>query len=234
MRFLSKSLSSAWLAALLLFMLLLPLGVPVPTDSLFDVPAAGEQQAQDYSRTDTQLFADSQIITTPPAQKEVPKQTPAPVQAGATNQAEVSKQTPAPVQTAPTAQRSSGSSGEEQSMLSLVNQARSKAGSKPLHIDASLSKLARMKAQDMVNKGYFSHTSPTYGTPYEMLKAYGVHYSYAGENLAGAATVQSAHDNLMDSPGHRDNLLNQDFTRVGIGVVSSEAYGRIYVQIFTD
>ncbi len=233
MRFLSKSLSSAWLTALLLFMLLLPLGVPVQTDSLLDVPAAGEQQAQDYSRTDTQLFAGSQSMT-PSAQTEAPKQTPAPNQTGATIQAEVSKQTPAPVQSAPTAQRSSGSSGEEQSMLSLVNQARAKAGSRPLHIDASLAKLARMKAQDMVNKGYFSHTSPTYGSPYEMLKAYGVDYSYAGENLAGAATVQSAHDNLMDSPGHRDNLLNQDFTRVGIGVVSSEAYGRIYVQIFTD
>jgi uncharacterized protein YkwD len=91
-----------------------------------------------------------------------------------------------------------------------------------------------MKAQDMVNKGYFSHTSPTYGSPYDMLKAYGVEYSYAGENLAGAATVQIAHDNLMDSPGHHDNILNQNFTSVGIGMVSSEAYGRIYVQIFTD
>ena len=232
MRFLSKRLSSVWLAALLLFMLLLPLRVPVPTDSLFDVPAAGEQQAQDYSGTDNQLFAGSQS-TTPSAQTEVSKQTPAPVQAGANNQAERSKQTPATVQTAPV-QRAGGSSGEEQSMLSLVNQARSKAGSSPLHIDASLAKLARMKAQDMVNQGYFSHTSPTYGSPYEMLKSYGVDYSYAGENLAGAATVQSAHDNLMDSPGHRDNILNQNFTRVGIGVVSSEAYGRIYVQVFTD
>jgi len=233
MRFLSKSLSSAWLAALLLFMLLLPLGVPIPADLLVDVPAAGEQQAQDYSRTDTQLFADNQSTTTT-AQKEAPIQTASPTKPGITNQAEVSKQTPAPVQTAPIVQRSSGYSGEEQSMLSLVNQARSKAGSSPLHIDASLAKLARMKAQDMVNKGYFSHTSPTYGSPYDLLKAYGVNYSYAGENLAGAATVQSAHDNLMDSPGHRDNIINQNFARVGIGVVSNETYGRIYVQIFTD
>jgi uncharacterized YkwD family protein len=233
MRFLSKSLSSVWLVAWLLFMLLIPLGVPVPTGSLFDVPSAGEQQAQDYSRTDTQLFADSQRMT-PSAQTEVSQQIPAPVQAGATNQAEVSKQTPAPVQAAPTAQRAGGSSGEEQSMLSLVNQARSKAGSRPLYIDASLAKLARMKAQDMVNKGYFSHTSPTYGSPFDMLKSYGVVYSYAGENLAGAATVKSAHDNLMDSPGHRDNILNQNFTRVGIGMVSSEAYGSIFVQIFAD
>lgn len=233
MRFLSKSLSTAWLASLLLFMLLLPLGVPVQTDSLFDVPAAGEQQAPDYSRTDTQLFAGSQSMTQS-AQTEGSKQTPAPVQAGNSNQAEGSKQTPAPVQTAPTAQRAGGSSGEEQSMLSLVNQARSRAGSSPLHIDAALVKLARMKAQDMVNQDYFSHTSPIYGSPYDMLKAYGVDYSYAGENLAGAATVQSAHDSLMDSPGHRDNILNQNFTRVGIGMVNSEKYGRIYVQIFTD
>jgi uncharacterized YkwD family protein len=233
MRFLSKSLSSARLAALLLFMLLLPLGVPVPTDSLFDIPVAGEQLTQNYNRTDTQLFTGSQIMT-PSAQTEGSKQTSLPVQAGATNQTERSKQTPALVQTTPTAQRAGVSSGEEQFMLSLVNQARSEAGSSLLHIDASLDKLARMKAQDMVNKGYFSHTSPTYGSPYDMLKAYGVDYSFAGENLAGAATVQSAHDNLMNSPGHRDNILNQNFTRVGMGVVSSEAYGRIYVQIFTD
>jgi uncharacterized YkwD family protein len=233
MRFLAKSLSSAWLAALLLFMLLLPLGVSVTTDSLFDVPAAGEQQAQDYSRTDTPLSAGGQIMT-PSAQTEGSKQTPAPVQAGATNQTEESKQIPVPVQAAPTVQRAGAASGEEQSMLSLVNVARAKAGSGPLQIDASLAKLARMKAQDMVNKGYFSHTSPIYGSPYEMLKSYGVNYSFAGENLAGAASVQRAHDNLMDSPGHRDNILNQNFTRVGIGVVSSEAYGRIYVQIFTD
>jgi uncharacterized YkwD family protein len=232
MRLLSKSLSSAWLAVLLLFMLLLPLGVPVPTDSSFDVPAAGEQQTQDYGETDTQLTTGSQIMT-PSAQAEVSEQAPAPVQTGAAA-LEGSKQAPPPVQTAPAVQRAGGSSGEEQSMLSLVNQARSKAGASPLHIDASLAKLARMKAQDMVNKGYFSHTSPTYGSPYEMLRTYGVGYSYAGENLAGAATVQSAHDNLMDSQGHRANILNQNFTRVGIGVVNSEAYGRIYVQIFTD
>jgi uncharacterized YkwD family protein len=123
---------------------------------------------------------------------------------------------------------------DEQSMLSLVNQERSKAGASPLHIDATLTKLACMKAQDMVDKDYFSHTSPTYGSPYDMLDSYGVDYSYAGENLAGASTVQSAHNKLIESAGHRANLLNLNFTSVGIGVVRGSPYGRICVQIFTD
>ncbi len=117
-------------------------------------------------------------------------------------------------------------------MLNLVNQERTRAGLSPLEMDASLVKLARLKAQDMINKGYFGHNSPTYGSPFEMMKTYGVKYSYAGENLAGAPSVSSAHKNLMNSSGHRANILNSNYTKVGIGVVSGGPYGKMFVQMF--
>jgi uncharacterized YkwD family protein len=118
-------------------------------------------------------------------------------------------------------------------MFDLVNQERSKSGLKPLQIDMSLVKLARMKAQDMIDNNYFSHTSPTYGSPFDMMKAAGVQYRYAGENLAGAPTVDAAHTNLMNSSGHRANILNSNYTKVGIGVVSGGPYGKMFVQMFT-
>lgn len=125
-----------------------------------------------------------------------------------------------------------GLSADEQKMLSLVNSVRASAGLKPLQADMSLVKLARLKGQDMINKNYFSHTSPTYGSPFDMMQAAGVSYRYAGENLAGAPTVDSAHTNLMNSPGHRANILNGNFTKVGIGVVNGGSYGKMFVQMF--
>ncbi len=118
-------------------------------------------------------------------------------------------------------------------MYDLVNQERARAGLNPLEADMSLVKLARMKAKDMIDNGYFSHTSPTYGSPFDMMKAYGVKYRYAGENLAGAPTVETAHTSLMNSPGHRANILNANFTMAGIGVVSGGPYGKMFVQMFT-
>ncbi len=133
----------------------------------------------------------------------------------------------------PEPQPVSGLSVDEQRMFDLVNQERVKAGLSPLQIDLNVVKLARMKAQDMIDKGYFSHTSPTYGSPFNMMKSYGVQYRYAGENLAGAPTVDSAHKNLMNSSGHRANILNVNFSKVGIGVVNGGPYGKMFVQLFT-
>lgn len=132
----------------------------------------------------------------------------------------------------PQSQPVAGLNADEQRMLELVNQERVKAGLKPLQIDMALVRLARLKAQDMIDRGYFSHTSPTYGSPFDMMRAAGVQYRYAGENLAGAPTVSSAHTNLMDSPGHRANILNANFTKIGIGVVSGGPYGKMFVQMF--
>lgn len=126
-----------------------------------------------------------------------------------------------------------GLSSEEQKMLDLVNGARASAGLRSLQADPALTGLARQKARDMIDRNYFSHTSPTYGSPFNMIKAAGITYRYAGENLAGAPGVDSAQTSLMNSPGHRANILNANYTRVGIGVVSGGPYGKMFVQMFT-
>lgn len=125
-----------------------------------------------------------------------------------------------------------GLTPDEREMFQLVNQERVKAGVSPLAINYDLVKLARLKAQDMIKNGYFSHTSPTYGSPFDMMHRFGINFSYAGENLAGAPTVQTAHVNLMNSSGHRSNILNSNFTEVGIGVVDGGPYGKMFVQMF--
>ncbi len=121
---------------------------------------------------------------------------------------------------------------DEQKMLELVNAERQKAGVMPLRADMTLTKISREKSKDMIDKGYFSHTSPTFGSPFDVLKANGVAYRYAGENLAGASTVELAHKNLMASPGHRANILNPNYNYVGIGIVDGGPYGKMYTQTF--
>ncbi len=95
---------------------------------------------------------------------------------------------------------------EEALMLSLINQERAKAGIGALTAEAGLTDLARQKSQDMIENNYFSHTSPTYGSPFDMMKAAGIQYKTAGENIAGASQVARAHEALMNSPGHRKNI----------------------------
>lgn len=141
---------------------------------------------------------------------------------------------PAPSQpgTQPATQPSNVSVADEQAMLNLINKERAAAGLQPLSYDAKLTELARLKAQDMITNNYFSHTSPTYGSPFDMMKKAGVTYRYAGENLAGAPDVNTAHKNLMNSPGHKANILKPEYTKVGIGVVNGGPYGKMFVQMF--
>ncbi|KUO52880.1 MAG: hypothetical protein APF76_14740 [Desulfitibacter sp. BRH_c19] len=144
-----------------------------------------------------------------------------------------SKPTPQPSQPAPSQpEQSSILSVDEQKMLNLVNQERAKAGLAPLKVHSELVKLARLKSQDMISNKYFSHQSPRYGSPFDMMKSAGVSYTRAGENLAGAPTVESAHTNLMNSPGHRANILNKDFTHIGIGIIDGGQYGKMFTQMF--
>jgi len=121
---------------------------------------------------------------------------------------------------------------DEQKMLGLVNQERARVGLPALKANLELVRLARLKAQDMINLGYFSHISPTYGSPFDMIKSAGIRYGYAGENLAGAYSVEVAHTSLMNSEGHRANILNSNFKEVGIGVVDGGPYGKMFVQLF--
>ncbi len=121
---------------------------------------------------------------------------------------------------------------EAEKMLELVNAERAKVGAPALTLDSEVMRVAQFKAQDMVDRNYFSHNSPTYGSPFDMLKSFGVSYRTAGENLAGNISVERAHTSLMNSEGHRRNILNANYNRVGIGIVDSPKYGKIYVQMF--
>ncbi len=106
-------------------------------------------------------------------------------------------------------------------MVEYVNEERVKAGLAPLQVDLDLARVARAKSQDMVDNGYFDHDSPTYGSPFEMMREFGISYRAAGENIAKNSSVMGAHTALMNSEGHRANILNSSFTHVGIGIVGS-------------
>lgn len=112
----------------------------------------------------------------------------------------------------------------------LVNQERSKAGLKPLQMDWELQRVARTKACDMANKGYFSHQSPTYGSPFDMMKQFGISFKTAGENIAmGQRTPAEVMQSWMNSTGHRENILKSDFTHIGVGYCAN---GNHWVQMF--
>ncbi|MBQ8545349.1 MAG: SafA/ExsA family spore coat assembly protein [Clostridia bacterium] len=125
----------------------------------------------------------------------------------------------------------SGVTSYEQEVVRLVNVERSKQGLAPLTSDWQLSRVARYKSQDMKDNGYFSHTSPTYGSPFEMMKSFGISYRTAGENIAkGQRTPSEVVNAWMNSSGHRANILNKSFTKIGVGYVSS---GHYWTQMFT-
>jgi len=106
----------------------------------------------------------------------------------------------------------------ESQVVELTNQERANHGLEPLEIDPQLSEVAEAKSNDMAENGYFSHNSPTYGSPFDMMHSFGVDYQTAGENIArGQSTAQQVVDGWMNSPGHRENILNPDFTHIGVG-----------------
>lgn len=123
---------------------------------------------------------------------------------------------------------------DEAAMLALVNSERQSRGLPALEIDAELTAVARLHAIEMFNAGYFSHESPLTGSPFDRLNARGIQYLQAGENLAFAPNVEQAHQGLMDSPGHRANILEPGYRRVGIGAVVSDIHGTMFVQVFTN
>ncbi|WP_025692042.1 CAP domain-containing protein [Paenibacillus zanthoxyli] len=122
-----------------------------------------------------------------------------------------------PVQKAPEAAQSDKSSFVQQ-VVDLVNQERAKAGLAPLKALDSLNKVAAAKATDMRSNNYFDHTSPTYGSPFDMMSSFGVTYNYAGENIAkGQRTPEEVMNAWMNSPGHKANILNKNFNYIGVG-----------------
>ncbi len=106
-----------------------------------------------------------------------------------------------------------------------MNKERAKQGLAPLTENKKLSDVARLKSQDMRDKKYFSHTSPTYGSPFDMIKSFGISYRTAGENIAmGYSTPEKVMEGWMNSKGHRENILNASFTQIGVGYVSDGHY----------
>lgn len=120
----------------------------------------------------------------------------------------------------------------EQRTLDLINEYRKENGLAELKTYDKLQEVAKLKAEDLVNNEYFSHNSETLGTPFEMLKSNKLDYKIAGENLAGNTTPERAFDSWINSPSHRDNILEGDYEYTAIYIVQSPMYGEIYVQLF--
>ncbi|MFC2949567.1 CAP domain-containing protein [Virgibacillus sediminis] len=132
---------------------------------------------------------------------------------------------PAPQQPAPEQQEQTPAASQElnqfeQEVVELTNQERAKHGLSALEIDAELSKVAREKSRDMATSNYFAHNSPNYGSPFDMMKSFGIDYRTAGENIAkGQRTPEEVVNAWMNSEGHRANILNADYTHIGVGYV---------------
>jgi uncharacterized YkwD family protein len=129
--------------------------------------------------------------------------------------------------------QASNASGFEKQVIDLTNQERKKNGLDALKMDGELSNVAEMKSEDMKEQNYFSHTSPTYGSPFEMMENFGVDYSTAAENIAvGQKTPESVVNAWMNSPGHRKNILNKQVTHIGVGTAKDASQGIYWTQMF--
>ena len=126
-----------------------------------------------------------------------------------------------------------GFSKEQVEVLNLVNKERKANGLKPLTLNKELSNVANIKSRDMIEKGYFDHTSPTYGSPFDMMKKFNISYNTAGENIAmGQKTPSEVMNSWMNSSGHRANILNSTYTELGVGI-QKDSSGTIYwTQMF--
>lgn len=164
---------------------------------------------------------DAPVIETPEQDNDMPEQTP-----------EQDNDTPVqkPEQDTNTPPVNSDLHEYEAEVIRLVNEIRVENGLNALETDIALSRIARIKSQDMKDNNYFSHTSPTYGSPFEMMKQFGISYRTAGENIArGQKTPAQVVDGWMNSQGHRANILNSTYTHIGVGYVAD---GNYWTQMF--
>ena len=149
----------------------------------------------------------------------------------ATTQLTTEKVTQATTEATTETTTSAQSGSYAQQVLDLVNNERAKYSLSPLTLSSSVSRVAQAKAEDMKANSYFSHTSPTYGSPFDMLKQFGISYSTAGENIAkGQKTPQAVVNAWMNSEGHRANILNKNFKQLGVGYVGGST--TYWVQMF--
>lgn len=123
---------------------------------------------------------------------------------------------------------------DEKELLEILNNARKNAGLEPLSVDTSLQKAAEIKAKDMASNNYFGHKSPTYGSPFDLMRRSGIVFKSAGENLAGNDSAREAASTWMDNDNHIANILNADYKYVGIGVTNDDTYGKLFVAEFIE
>jgi uncharacterized YkwD family protein len=200
-----------------------------------DLQSVTEQFARRFQTQITQQGQAGQMQQQRPTQQQ--QQQPTQQQPTQQQQQPVQQQQPAgqqqPAQQAKPAQQTpatQGISATEQKVIDLTNAERRKAGLKDLVGDTKLSSVARTKSNDMQKNGYFSHTSPTYGSPFDMMRDFGVTYSTAGENIAqGQRTPEEVVRAWMNSEGHRKNILNGAFTHIGVG---HDTTGNHWTQMF--
>jgi len=138
---------------------------------------------------------------------------------------------PAP---APASTVSGVDTASEARMLTLLNQERTSRDLPPFVLDAKLTEVARAHSADMRDRDYFSHTNPDGLSPFDRMKAAGISFGWAAENIAWGPGVEWAHQGLMDSPGHRANILNPELLRIGIGIVGPTNGQQWFTQAFTD
>ncbi len=139
-----------------------------------------------------------------------------------------------PLDVSPQSSQLSVDEAAEQQMLVLVNGERAKAGVKPLAFDAKIAGVARAHSRDMFVRRYFSHIDPDGNDPLHRMLAGGISFTVVGENIAYAPDLATAHQGLMNSEGHRKNILDPEFHRIGIGIINSGIYGEMFTQNFAD
>ncbi|QKS73155.1 hypothetical protein FLK61_24885 [Paenalkalicoccus suaedae] len=123
----------------------------------------------------------------------------------------------------------------EQEVVRLTNQERAAQGLPALQAASDVADVARIKSEDMRDNSYFSHDSPTYGSPFQMMEHYGLDFRAAGENIAaGQRTPEQVVEGWMNSPGHRANILSERFTHIGIGHAEGGDYGHYWTQMFVS
>ncbi|MED4239180.1 CAP domain-containing protein [Priestia megaterium] len=190
----------------------------INVDELLKKFNAQEQSAQ-AAAPQQETQAPEQAEAAPQEQAQAPEQSEeakAPEQTQQNTKAQQSENTDK-------AEQTKDASQFEQKVVDLVNQEREKQGLKPLTLNKKLSDVARTKSKDMMDKGYFDHNSPTYGSPFDMMKQFGIEYTTAGENIAkGQQSPEDVMNAWMNSDGHRKNILNPDFTEIGVGYVKGD------------
>ncbi|MGB9920849.1 MAG: CAP domain-containing protein [Moorellales bacterium] len=211
-----------FLALLAILVLVLP--SPPVQAAVSDRPAPGQSVEQWYLQY-LQQYSRSGLKPTPSPAPPSPPATPAAPPAGG-SRPQVEPSSPAP-------EPPSDLTPEEAELYRWINAERAKAGQPPVEADLELVRLARLKAQDVATYDYYGHTSPTYGTPGQMLTAAGYPWSACGETIAKAGSAYKAHRLLMASSAHRAIILSPTYTRVGIGVAPYVGRsGLVVVELF--